>query len=352
MINQYSLVLSPASQRQEILQSTSYLLHSIDVKRGLFDFLYTKRETLSATSFIDGRSPMSLDQTVWQVPIEEALEWHRLEPKTNHPNRFIFHTSFCGSTLLARTLDVDTKAFSYKEPNILLQLAEIKAKETELYRNREQWQQLIGFILNQLKSRWNDSEPTIIKPSNWVNSMLTELMLDNGESKAILLSTSPEEYLTAIFRGGSERVQYTYSLLQHLKTAFPEYSDIISEVESGRLETVDLFMRLSLISYVIQARAFCRVRTLVDNQHLATCNYSDLLSDSIQCVTNVANVLDLPLSPIEIGNSIEKNFEHHSKVTDRSFSIEDMQTVNSQVNTLYRSNFEAAMHWYKNKFDT
>lgn len=351
MISQYSLVLSPRSQHQEILESTSYLLHSIDVKKGTFDFLYTNRETLSSASFIDGRSSLSLDKTVWQVPIDDALEWHRLEPALNRPNRFVFHTSFCGSTLLARTLNIDTKSFSYKEPNILLQLAEIKAKEAGLYRNRSQWRQLISFVLDQLKNRWSDVEATIIKPSNWVNSMLTDLMLENGESRAVLLSNTPEEYLTAVFRGGSERVQYSYSLLRHLRTAFPEYSKVIVEVENSQSHTVDLFMRLSLITYAIQARAFSRVQALVDDEHQLSCRYDDLLNNSSKCLTAVANTLDLRLSPTDLDSSIQKNFKHHSKVTDRPYNIKDIEAVNSQVNTQYRSNFDAAIDWYRTKFE-
>ncbi len=351
MINQYNRVLSAASQRQEILESTAYMLHSIDVKKSTFDFLQTTRETLSDTSFIDGRSPLSVDETVWQVPFDEAMAWHARTPKTEQPNRFVFHTSFCGSTLLARVLDIEGKAFSYKEPNILLQLAQIKAKETQLYCNRSQWRKLIGFVLDQFKNQWNTSEPTIIKPSNWVNSMLTELMLDNDESRAVLLSSTPEEYLTAVFRGGSERVQYTYSLLRHLSTAFPEYAGTISEVEDSQAQTVDLFMRLSLIAYAIQQRAFCRIRSLVDSAHRLDCRYNELINDTPQCLEKIAQRLDLKLSPIALDRSIEDNFKYHSKVNNRQFSASERDAVNAEVYSQYQSSFDAALDWYRAKFE-
>ena len=63
--------------------------------------------------------------------------------------------SFCGSTLMARVLDIDEKVFSYKEPQILLQLAEMKSAQNSYYRNKITWKSLISFVLGQFNKQWS-----------------------------------------------------------------------------------------------------------------------------------------------------------------------------------------------------
>lgn len=361
MVDRIGQTAALLSDWQEVLASPQFFLHSINVKAGTFGFIHTDRLTLSKASFIDGRSALNRDKSVSNevmidIPIEHALSWHDANLATsNHSshstqnnsttNRFIFHMSFCGSTLLARTLDISDRVFSYKEPQIFLQLAEIKAKQSEFYINRQYWKRLLSFVMQQFNLSWKDSELTVVKPSNWLNSMLPDLLLDAGDSKAALLYVPPEEFLASVFRGGGERVQYNYSVMQHLLTAFPEYKEIVSQVEMNYTDVVEAYTRYALITHSMQSRAFFRLGKLAKAESLLACSYQDLINNPELEITKIGECLELNLSTDEIKDSINHHFAHHSKITDREFDNELSDEVNAQVMSQYKNKFENALEW-------
>jgi len=306
MENNLKKVATRKNQWDEILESEHYLLHSVDIDSGHFGFIKTSRMLLSSASFIDGRSQISADQILWPVPIEHALIWYDASNQFSRPNRFIFHSAFCGSTLLARVLDIQGKTFVHKEPSILAQLADLKTARNELYLDTEYWTKLIRFILGQLNSPWSGDELNLIKPSNWVNSELRDLITLNGPSKLVLLSQSPTQYLTAVFRGGGERIKFVYSFLSQIRPIFPEFHDVINEVENGQFDTVNLFARLMVVSYAIQARAFSQAKGLVNEQDIISCNYDELMEDSTTSIFEISKVLELDLTPYDIEMSITR----------------------------------------------
>ncbi|RBP51102.1 hypothetical protein [Arenicella xantha] len=328
-----------------ILESPAYFLHRIDLQNQSFEFIHTNRETLNSNSFLDGRTPLSHTDKSYILPIKDSLEWYNKSIVPSHVNRFIFHMSFCGSTLVARALDKPGTAIGYKEPQILLELAEIKAANIDWFRNKVQWQTLVGFVLSQLNKQWSPGESVVIKPSNWANSMLPQLIEDGGFSRALFLSTSPIDFLISVFRGGGERIQFTYSVLKHLLTAFPEFTKIVANVESQKLTTVEMFARLSLILHAIQCKAFERAKA---NSHLKThaeCSYQDLQKNPATCLELAATTLDLNFTMEQLNHSINNTFSQHAKITQRNYNTQDAQHVDQQVLAVYGDTFSRTFTW-------
>jgi hypothetical protein len=347
MIEHEAKAIAAEQDWQSILDSPEYFLDAIDLQRASFKFVKTSREIISSSSFLDGRTALSESDRSYFLPIKEALSWHKLGADNRSVNRFIFHMSFCGSTLVARVLDQPGIAIAHKEPQILLQLAEIKAANADWYRNNEQWQALMNFVLSQLSKRWLPDEVVVIKPSNWANSMLPQFIECGGQSRALFLNISPSDFLISVFRGGSDRVQFTYAVLKHLVTSFPEFTKVIADVEAeaDKLSSADMFARLALIVHAIQQKAFARA---VGNLSLIAeyrCHYQDLLNSPIECLQQAAIALDLDFKKSQLTDSISKNFSNHSKVTRRSFDVLDARKVDQQVCTAYNDTFSRAFEW-------
>lgn len=349
MNNNLKSVAIPQSLWSEILESEEYLLHCIDTEKGHFGFIHTSRELLSQASFIDGRSQISIDQILWYVPIDDALIWHAQAKYTQRLNRYVFHSAFCGSTLLGRMLDIPGKTFVHKEPSILAQLADLKLARSEIYLNSESWKNLLGFVSSQLNLPWSDQEVNLIKPSNWVNSELRDLTTLNGSSKLVLLSQSPMQFLTAVFRGGSERIEYVYSFLSQIRHIFPEFHVVIDEVENNNFETVDLFSRLMIITYAIQLRAFSQVIDLVGEVNTISYTYDELMNDTETSILNISKLLQLNLTEVEISNSIKTHLPKHSKVQTRSYYQNEVISVDKEVLIHYQENFNSSIDWLVNR---
>ena len=330
---------------ESILESPEYFLHSINPRENTLEFVRTSRELISGTSFLDGRNDLSLNAQPVSLSMSDALQWSNHIRPGSEPNRFIFHMSFCGSTLVSRALDLAGKAICYKEPQVLLQLAELKAANTSLYRDKEQWKALTTFVLNQFKQPWRAGESVILKPSNWLNSMLPQLLEDGGSSKAVYLGLTPMAFLIAVFRGGGERIQFSYSVLRHLLHSFPEYQRVVAEVEGSEGDSIEQFARLVLILHAVQLKAFQRATIQGGVQESPFFDYQSLLANPLQNLTGIAAELDLDFTQDELQESISNNFSNHSKVNNRSYDATQASDVDQQVLNTYRGQFLSALEW-------
>ena len=347
MTKRATALFAAENRWESILESPNYFLHGIDLPNRSFCFIKTTRKILSSSSFLDGRTPISTKDQPALLPIDEVLSWHKASARTNAVNRFIFHMSFCGSTLVSRMLEQPGAAITYKEPQILLELAELKAANSSWYRDSKRWSSLIGFVLTQLNEPWSPSEAVVIKPSNWANSMLPQLIGDAGRSRALFLSTSQEDFLTSIFRGGGERIKFTYTVLNHLLTSFPEFRKVVADVQATELSTPDMFARLSLIVYAIQSKAFALVDKNINLAAQHKLSYQELRSNPkpYECLEPIANALDLSFDKNKLQESALERLGKHSKITKRSFSLSEAQSVDLEVLDVYGETFSRSYDW-------
>ena len=121
---------------EQVLKSTSYFLQQIDPESGTLNFVKTTRKIISSSAFVDGRSTLSVDNVIYAVDIKQAIAFMHEHLPNMAMNRYIFHMSFCGSTLLARTCDKPKKVLSYKEPQALIDLAMLKVNKHMFFDNK------------------------------------------------------------------------------------------------------------------------------------------------------------------------------------------------------------------------
>ncbi len=154
--------------------------------------LYSAEATadeLSAQPFLFGAFPGD----------RPKAELSGLPSDPNPITRYIFHTAFCCSTLLARALDVPGQNLSLKEPDILMQLANaqrMNAAEGQVgfLRRVEAGLFDIGKALN---------ETIVVKPTNAANRLAPD-MLANPNSRAIVIHSDLRSFLLSIARKGEE----------------------------------------------------------------------------------------------------------------------------------------------------
>jgi hypothetical protein len=113
-----------------------------------------------------------------------------LPPSLPSP-QYIFHSAFCGSTLLSRALNVPGSAMSLKEPQILNTVTEA-ARSNAL--SRETLQTIVGLLARP----FGPNERVVIKPSNVVNLLATGLLEIDSGSNAIFLYAPLNGFLQSI----------------------------------------------------------------------------------------------------------------------------------------------------------
>lgn len=158
-------------------------------------FVRVARRALIDSPFLDQRLLVEPRQeTVIDLTrSDSAAATVRLTANTRPP-AFIFHTSFCSSTLMARALQADGEILALKEPRILFEAANmLRAPETQV--NQRTKRQIAGLILGLLNRRFDPVERIVLKPTNLANNWLPyaiatgcQVLLMYSELRSFLVS--------------------------------------------------------------------------------------------------------------------------------------------------------------------
>jgi len=169
-----------------------WLAHRYDPGHDAVHFIKVPRQIRRETPFLTDRNlPDVSDPLV--VRRQDALV-------SVPPGRlnFIFHSAYCGSTLLANAYDRPGAAFALKEPTLLNDLVGWRLRGGE--------PQKIGEVLvdglKLLARPFQIGESGVIKPSNLVNGLARAMLTVRPEAGALLLYAPLEQFLRSIAAKG------------------------------------------------------------------------------------------------------------------------------------------------------
>lgn len=170
-------------------------LHDLDLQAGRAGFVRADRARLSTEPFLDHRwRPAEavdglLPLAELKAPVEEA-------PVID----FIWHTSFCASTLLAACLDAPGRCLALKEPRALVILAALK-------RSGGLDGDLAKSVFALMGRRFEPGERILIKPSNSANNLIAEAAaLTRG--RMLLLYSDCESFVLSMAKQGQPGFAY------------------------------------------------------------------------------------------------------------------------------------------------
>jgi hypothetical protein len=162
-------------------------LHDLDPGAGRAGFVRTDRASLSAAPFLDHR---------WRVAegADATLPLTELPAVAAEPPAidFIWHSSFCASTLLATCLDSPGRCLALKEPRALVILAAMKRSG-----RLDPGGNLSKAVFGLLGRRFEPNERILVKPSDSANTLIAEAAaLTRG--RMLLLYSDCESFVLSI----------------------------------------------------------------------------------------------------------------------------------------------------------
>jgi len=128
---------------------------------------------------------------------------------------YIFHIAHCGSTLLARALDLKNENIVYREPITLRQLG---IERGDAGPDNAAWKNKLRIATSLLSRRYAEDGPAIVKANIPVNFIAPELLALSPNNPHIVLYFPLEYYLLAILRSPNhrQRVGNMINELQHM----------------------------------------------------------------------------------------------------------------------------------------
>lgn len=248
---------------------------------GALEFVRVDRQALSDSAFLDHRMelPSMVPETVDVTDFMECVP-----ERPAQPANYLFHTSFSGSTLLARLLDEEGKCLSLKEPHVLAQLANAKraanggAREPIADGGLKR-----GFdLFANLIERSRGDEGVLVKPTNLANNLVPDLMRRGG--RAIFLYNPLEDFLRSMIRAGEPARNY----LRGLATALIRDGELVLDMKSPDAAALT-DLQIGTLAWIAQLDMFRRSMDRYGPDRAASLDFATVLRNPGDAVAGMAN---------------------------------------------------------------
>lgn len=155
----------------------------------------TTRTALSSAPFLDRRfaEPSAATSRETIATLSAAAAGLSQPP-------MIFHTAFCCSTLLASALDHPGRVLALKEPDVLMQLANLPRVHKAVREDQQALARLTQLVLRLLGRRFSAQEQVILKPTNASANLLSTLI--TFEAPLLLLYADLRAFLVSVIKKG------------------------------------------------------------------------------------------------------------------------------------------------------
>tara|TARA_R110002072_G_scaffold3901_17_gene27989 strand:+ start:794 stop:1819 length:1026 start_codon:yes stop_codon:yes gene_type:complete len=227
--------------------------------------------------------------------------------------RFIWHTAFCGSTLLARCLDKPGTNLSLREPAVLMSLANMKRTQ-----GREALQRELGPVLALLARPFVRREHVTIKPTNTVNNLIADVAALLPDARHLLLYSDLRAFLLSIAKKGEPGRAFARQLF----TIFAMDGHPIAQTQPRELLKLS-DLQIAALVWHMQIASFLDAARSGGPEHFASLDGDRFLHAPEPALIAVDNFLDLGLGA-EQAHLMASGpmFERDSKDPSQTYSAE------------------------------
>lgn len=172
----------------------------LEFGQGALDMVPMNRESYLRSLFLDRGRIVPAERRGWRLPLPGLLAEFERRGAVQQPVSFIFHIAHCGSTLLARALDLPGRTLVLREPFTLRQLGAEAAATAAGPRDPDAWARVLALTTGLLGRRYEETGTVIVKANVPVNFILSPLMRLHPQSRGVLLYAGLERYVLSVMK--------------------------------------------------------------------------------------------------------------------------------------------------------
>ena len=326
---------------KRVVDDPNWFLHSIDLDKASLSFVKTTKAALSEASFLDARFDVAGLQGV-SFGLEELLQ-HTNSANTLAPvePKFIFHTAFCCSTLLARCLDFPGCSVSLKEPEVLMELSNYQRVKHKLLSSPADERAIYQLVTFLLFRPFAEGELVVVKPTNTVNNIIDPLMAAHKNSKALLLHSDLKSFMLSTLKKGERGRSFARQLFK----LFSMDSQEVQQLEHQQLMAMT-DMQIAAITWHLQWENFFATTQQFSSNQVRSLHCDRLLSNSAEMLSKVVECLDASV--------LQRNFDQlmanaplkkNAKEADQAFSATDRNNEYRNIEQQFSATLETIIPW-------
>jgi len=287
-------------------------------------------DVIAQSSFLDGRTPLS-SGPAQSVSVADCI------PKQHAP-AMLFHTAFCGSTLLARALQAPPAVMSLREPSALLALAMASLKPDIV--PPAQVERAARVVLGLLGRPWVVGGRVLIKPTNQVNRILPLLLRISPQSRVLLLHSSLEQFLMSCLKKLPAAEQQVRWMAQALLPG----TQLALRLDIPLTHPFNL-VESAVLTWYAQMEIYALALSADPDNRLCSIDIDTLLAAPTRSVAAAADHLRLPAAHEGLEARVIETFSRNAKAQDRAFDSTQRERENALMQQRYGDVIQQAMQW-------
>lgn len=229
-----------------------------------------------------------------------------LEQFGKRPLGLLFHSAFCGSTLLTRALAEPGAAMGLSEPVILNDVVGLRrrgARPAEVARSAD-------LALRLLARPFSAHERVVVKPSNVINPLAELLLALAPDARALFLYAPLETFLISVVRKGMPCRLWVRELMAGY---LPE-----GMIAPLGIEPEDVFrqsdLQVAAVGWLAQHRLFGMLARRLGPGRLRTLDSETLISQPARAIAAAAEHYGIALDAPSVARiAVGPTFTRHSK---------------------------------------
>ena len=338
-----------SDQLSTIIEDAQWRLCNIDPNSRSFQFIHTPREVLKSNNFADQHYTENPSAAkLISIPfdeIEKAINTDDLDNKCH----YIFHSAFCGSTLLSKSLDYEGNSVGIREPHVLFQLSTMKRANPLVAAQSAEWMKMFKLAFYFLSRPYNDGEITLIKPSNAMNNLIPELLNISKSNKSLFLFSTLKEFLISNLKKGLEYETFVNSSLEVL------YSNYVPSDHDEQINEVDPFkispLRRAALLWVVQMAQFQFYFKHLPDERKSKLSFSEFISEPEKTLTEYNQFFQLGFGEDTVNNIAHSElFSKHAKGEKADYNLEMKKEEDNKIIEQNRQQIEETLEWVKTQF--
>ncbi len=267
---------------EELAARPEYLLNGVDLPRRELEFLHLDPGAYRDSAFLDHRLRSQMREPL-RVPLDAMMKLV-LGPTLQRPMDYIFHTSFCCSTLISRCLDMEGVSCGLREPAVLMQMANGK----RLGSTGPDRQAVLDTILILLGKCAAPGEVPVIKPTNAANNLAEDVLRMPGTQGTLLLYSNLKYFLVSILKKGEPGRAFVRMLFGVIRADSERTRSLDPEALSRLTD-----LQIAAFTWYAQMDAYLRLLEQFPEKRIATLDCDVFLADPVATLVKLCGLFGI-----------------------------------------------------------
>jgi len=231
------------------------------------------------------------------------------------PTGLIFHTAFCGSTLMAQALDALFNCLPLREPEVLGNvLYYLRSKEPHVQYAETLEPHWLDRIMRLLSRRYEPQQVAVIKANDYANPLMIDLLHWRNDLPILFMYTPLEEFLAGCLKADNRR--------DWIRGRYKTLPAIAADIFNMDIEPLDehAYGEMAAVYWAFNVALYCNAWRR-SAQKLRSLDFNAMLANPLESIHRCGDLFGLqPLAGVDSDCEINKLFGVYSKNSNFKYS--------------------------------